>query len=213
MPGRALIIGFALMAPAMASAAELRSGTVRYDGGAASYPAAESQYVICDDCPPRRPLVPMPVKPPTPAQPVAPDRLSVEGVIPSPFDHRHVHNSSEKAQEPAKPAAIRPLATVYFTINSARLHPAEKRRLRTAAEAGGRSEVIVRVEGHTCRIGTAAFNRKLSIRRAHAVSSYLKSLGVPVKEVAGFGKTQPLGGSLSRDRRAEIVIKERNYIP
>jgi outer membrane protein OmpA-like peptidoglycan-associated protein len=130
--------------------------------------------------------------------------------MPSPFDSVHTI-PADKAAEPA--VTSRPLATVYFTLNSSRLRPAEKRRLREAVAAGINSEVVVRIEGHTCRIGTAAYNRKLSRGRAHVVSSYLKSLGVPIREVIGLGKAHPLGGPLSKDRRAEIIIRERNYIP
>jgi outer membrane protein OmpA-like peptidoglycan-associated protein len=52
----------------------------------------------------------------------------------------------------------------------------------------------IRVEGHTDRRGSAAYNEKLSERRARSVVSYLEKLGVqPDHLVAvGYGKTKPI---------------------
>jgi OOP family OmpA-OmpF porin len=55
---------------------------------------------------------------------------------------------------------------------------------------------LVLVTGHTDRIGTQAYNQKLSERRADAVRNYLVSKGVPRDkiETLGMGKTQPVPG-------------------
>lgn len=188
--------------PSLVSASELRSGTVRYDGGEASYGAVGSQHIICDNCP-RKALAPVTLKPQLPA---APEKLFVEGIIPTP----HVAVIAKPSVAHAKSHT---LATVYFNLNSVRLTPKEKLRIRQAVAGGIDSEVIIRVEGHTCRIGKGVYNRKLSARRAKVVSQYLQFLGVTVREVAGVGNTHPLGGNFSKDRRAEIIIRERNYIP
>jgi outer membrane protein OmpA-like peptidoglycan-associated protein len=209
---RFFIVGITVLLPAAVFASSLRSAAVRYDGGAATYQAAGSQHVICDDCPARNNLAPAPVTVPPP-QSSAPERLIVEGIIPTPFTLMPAHASAVKVLPALQASHVSPLVTVYFTINSTRLAAVEKRRLREAVAAGIDSDVIVRVEGHTCRIGKTAYNRKLSVRRARAVSDYLKSLGVPVSEVVGLGKSKPLAGPLSKNRRAEIIIKERNYIP
>lgn len=78
----------------------------------------------------------------------------------------------------------------------------------------------VAVIGHTDRIGSAAYNQKLSEKRAQTVANYLNSKGVFVNSVEGKGKSEPLTGSecdglsrtklikcLAKDRRVEVSIK------
>jgi OOP family OmpA-OmpF porin len=81
---------------------------------------------------------------------------------------------------------------------------------------------LVLVTGHTDRIGTQAYNQKLSERRADAVRDYLVSKGVPKDkiETLGMGKTQPIPGvkcemkamkeliaCLAPNRRVEVEVK------
>ncbi len=81
---------------------------------------------------------------------------------------------------------------------------------------------LVLVTGHTDRIGTQAYNQKLSERRADAVRNYLVSKGVPRDkiETLGMGKTQPVPGvtctmtamkeliaCLAPNRRVEVEVK------
>jgi MtrB/PioB family decaheme-associated outer membrane protein len=81
---------------------------------------------------------------------------------------------------------------------------------------------IVLVSGHTDRIGTDAYNQKLSERRADAVRDYLVSKGVPKDkiEAIGLGEKQPVTGNkcqqknqkeliacLQPDRRVEVEVK------
>src|SRR5262249_26645867 len=81
---------------------------------------------------------------------------------------------------------------------------------------------LVLVTGHTDRIGTQAYNQKLSERRANAVRDYLVSQGVAKDkiETLGMGKTQPVPGvvcnmkamkeliaCLAPNRRVEVEVK------
>jgi OOP family OmpA-OmpF porin len=81
---------------------------------------------------------------------------------------------------------------------------------------------LVLVTGHTDRIGTQAYNQKLSERRADAVRNYLVSKGVAKDkiETLGMGKTQPVPGvtctmtamkeliaCLAPNRRVEVEVK------
>jgi OOP family OmpA-OmpF porin len=81
---------------------------------------------------------------------------------------------------------------------------------------------IVLVSGHTDRIGTDAYNQKLSERRADAVRDYLVSKGVAKDkiEALGLGEKQPVTGDkcqqknrkeliacLQPDRRVEVEVK------
>ena len=77
-------------------------------------------------------------------------------------------------------------------------------------------EVIIAV-GHADRIGSDAYNMKLSVRRAESVKAYLVSKGIgasriytegkgkrqPVKECKGSGKTKELIACLEPNRRVE----------
>ena len=76
------------------------------------------------------------------------------------------------------------------------------------------------VIGHTDRIGSAAYNQKLSEQRAKTVVDYLGTKGVSVDSYEGRGKTQPLTGDecnglsksklikcLAKDRRVEVNIQ------
>lgn len=192
------------VSPLAAIAADLRVGVARYDGGAAIYGLANGQQMICDNCPEAPALVLAPPRTAIRFEPhVEPQALLTLEVPPK-----------ERTPTKAKAPLVLPLnVTVYFNFNNARLGSPERKKIRTALAAGADPSVIVRVDGYTCRIGKSAYNRKLSARRAKVVAAYLETLGVKVSSVEGLGKKHPKGGALSKDRRAEIVVKERNYIP
>jgi len=77
-------------------------------------------------------------------------------------------------------------------------------------------EVVIAV-GHADRIGSDAYNMKLSVRRADSVKAYLVSKGVaasriytegkgerqPIKDCKGSGKTKELIACLEPNRRVE----------
>jgi OOP family OmpA-OmpF porin len=84
---------------------------------------------------------------------------------------------------------------------------------------------LVLVTGHTDRIGSQAYNQKLSERRADAVRNYLVSKGVARDkiETLGMGKTQPVPGvsctmtamkeliaCLAPNRRVEVEVRARH---
>ena len=57
--------------------------------------------------------------------------------------------------------------------------------------------VRVEIQGHTDSVGTAAYNLKLSQRRAESVRSYLIMDGVPADQLAakGYGESQPVASN------------------
>lgn len=76
------------------------------------------------------------------------------------------------------------------------------------------------VSGHTDHLGAAGYNKKLSERRAEAVSSYLKSKDISTLiETRGFGSSEPLAicdaklphkklrDCLAPNRRVELEIR------
>ena len=141
------------------------------------------------------------------------------------------------AARPAAPApapAAAPAPGVQkITLASKALFDFDKAVLKPEGKAAIDSEIIsklaqvqklelVLVTGHTDRIGTQAYNQKLSERRADAVRDYLVSKGVAKDkiETLGMGKTQPvpgvkcemkamkeLIGCLAPNRRVEVEVK------
>src|ERR1700737_2685131 len=133
-----------------------------------------------------------------------------------------------------KPAAPSPapapqkitLATkALFDFDKSVLKPEGKRSIDT--EVINKLPTVSKIElvlvtGHTDRIGTQAYNQKLSERRANAVRDYLVSRGVARDkiETLGMGKTQPVPGvvcnqknmkeliaCLAPNRRVEVEVK------
>lgn len=78
-----------------------------------------------------------------------------------------------------------------------------------------RTDVKVVIEGHTCWIGTEAYNQALSERRAKSVRDYLKSKKVSVDQLTmvGYGESRPTADNRTREgrrmnRRVEFKVME-----
>jgi OOP family OmpA-OmpF porin len=112
---------------------------------------------------------------------------------------------------------------VLFDFDKAVLRP-EGRAAIDSQVVGRLSQIqkleVVLVTGHTDRIGSEAYNQKLSERRADAVRDYLVSKGVPRDriETIGMGEKQPvvqcdqqafkaLVECLQPNRRVEVQVK------
>ncbi|MDQ1335506.1 MAG: hypothetical protein QG552_2456 [Thermodesulfobacteriota bacterium] len=61
-----------------------------------------------------------------------------------------------------------------------------------------------RIEGHTDNVGTAAYNKKLSLRRANSVMGYLVKKGIAKDRltIEGFGFTRPVAPNDTKEGRA-----------
>ncbi len=83
----------------------------------------------------------------------------------------------------------------FFEFDKAELTPLARRELDRIAEILKNTERAgnIRVAGHTCDIGSDAYNLKLSQRRANAVKVYLAQAGLPADAfvVEGFGERNP----------------------
>ncbi|MDR0243390.1 MAG: OmpA family protein [Burkholderia sp.] len=112
------------------------------------------------------------------------------------------------------------LGDVLFDFDKASIQPSAEPtlqdilRLITAIPAG-----TVVIEGHTDSKGSAAYNRDLSVRRAHAVADWLTAHGAKKSRlsVKGFGGTRPVASNTLKDgadnpdgrklnRRVEFVL-------
>jgi OOP family OmpA-OmpF porin len=113
----------------------------------------------------------------------------------------------------AAPAAAAPAATkvtyaadAFFDFDKAVLKPEGKAKLDDLAGKvkGINLEVVIAV-GHTDSTGAAAYNQKLSVRRAEAVKAYLVSKGIESNRIytEGKGLTQPVADNATREGRAK----------
>jgi OOP family OmpA-OmpF porin len=73
---------------------------------------------------------------------------------------------------------------------------------------------MIEVGGHTCSLGTDAYNMGLSERRAAAVKAYLVDKGIPASQITtkGYGESMPKFDNSTDEgrrlnRRAEIDFK------
>ena len=116
-------------------------------------------------------------------------------------------------------------AESLFGFDKSTIRPEGRAALDTfAIETRGTSFNIITVEGHTDRLGTQAYNQKLSIERAEAVKAYLVTAGgfdARKISIVAKGETEPatkasdckgekatpkLIACLQADRRVEIEV-------
>ena len=190
------------------------SGNLCYRTG---YWTPSMAIAACDpDLVPKVAAAPAPTPTPAPAPAPAP-RAATPTPTPTP------------APAPAPSAA----GVQKITLASKALFDFDKAVLKPEGKAAIDSEIIAKlaqvqrlelvlVTGHTDRIGSQAYNQKLSERRADAVRNYLVSKGVAKDkiETLGMGKTQPVPGvtctmtamkeliaCLAPNRRVEVEVK------
>ena len=115
---------------------------------------------------------------------------------------------------------------VLFNFNKATLKPEGQQaldQLYTQLSNLDPKDGSVVVLGFTDRIGSDAYNQKLSEKRAQSVVDYLVSKGIPANKISprGMGESNPVTGStcdnvkpraalidcLAPDRRVEIEVK------
>lgn len=162
-------------------------------------------YVPPPPPPPPMPVVVPPPPPPPPPVVVAPPPVP-KAVVP---ERRRVSFSAES----------------LFGFDQSAVKPEGRAALdRFAAELQGAQFEVITVEGHTDRLGTPAYNQKLSAQRAEAVKNYLVSAGgfaAAKVNAVGKGETSPttqpgtctgnkptpkLITCLQPDRRVEIEV-------
>ncbi|RAI55947.1 OmpA family protein [Roseicella frigidaeris] len=115
----------------------------------------------------------------------------------------------------APPPAVARTYLVFFDWDKATLTERARQIIAEAAGASRRVQTTrIEVAGHADRSGSAAYNQRLSQRRADAVAAELVRQGVSRSEIAvsAYGETRPLvptadGVREPQNRRVEIVLK------
>ena len=107
---------------------------------------------------------------------------------------------------------------ILFATDSAALNTNLRSDLFVLAESLNKyPNSIVTITGHTDNVGTAAYNRDLSQRRAQSVASVLRTGGVAASRmrVGGAGESQPIATNQTAagrqlNRRVDITITPTN---
>jgi OOP family OmpA-OmpF porin len=97
-------------------------------------------------------------------------------------------------------------ADTFFDFDKAVLKPDGKTKLdELVTRVQGMDLEVAIATGHTDSIGPAAYNQKLSLRRANAVKAYMVSKGVDSSRIYtdGKGKTQPIADNKTAEGRAK----------
>lgn len=132
--------------------------------------------------------------------------------------------------QPAAPVAKKKVKTtqthtldagVLFPFDSSKLSAEGQSAVSTVVQSANQlEEPEFEVYGYTDRIGSDAYNNKLSQKRADAVTAELQNNGVTAKVSEGKGKANPVTGDkcdtvkgrkalidcLAPDRRVEVVV-------
>lgn len=108
------------------------------------------------------------------------------------------------------------LENVHFEFDSAKLTSGAEDVLMDVAEKLAANEAVdVRLEGYTDSIGSAAYNKELSQRRADSVRDFLVAHGVERSNITtyGFGEQNPIAtnetpAGRAMNRRVELGEQE-----
>lgn len=133
------------------------------------------------------------------------------------------NEESRKNKEEAESRARRYML-IYFDFDSFTIPDRYLKRLDVVGEVmkehGSDSFLEIRVTGHTCSMGPSEHNRRLSLRRAQAVTRYLKdrlSKSSPVVKVVGKGEDAPLLPGMDKNarvlnRRVEVILRDKERL-
>ncbi len=105
------------------------------------------------------------------------------------------------------------LSGVNFDLNKAVVRPDAKEILKSDIKILRENpQIRVEVQGHTCDLGDANYNRMLSDKRAQAIKEYLVSQGVGADRLTarGYGEDRPRfpndsEANRAKNRRVELV--------
>lgn len=168
---------------------------------------------------PKKAEAPAP-SPPAPAPMPAPAPKPVPAPVPETAPEPVVPPSAAPVVAPAPAEAVTPArkeirAIVYFDFDRSRIRKGDTRKLKDVSDyLKANPAAKVKIEGHTCSIGTSEYNLGLSDRRADSARKYLTNkmkVSPDNIETVGYGEEKPAKPNDTKkgrqlNRRAEIVI-------
>ncbi len=108
------------------------------------------------------------------------------------------------------------LTGVQFQFNSDQMKPESEARLQQVIDIlNAHPDVAMEIAGHTDSIGKAAYNQRLSLKRAEKVRDYLVEHGIAAErlQAKGYGESQPTSDNNSDAGRAENRRVELRVLP
>jgi outer membrane protein OmpA-like peptidoglycan-associated protein len=164
--------------------------------------------------PPQVARVEPPSPPPPPApKPPEPPQARIETPPPPPPPALSPAQLEAKACE-ERLGAIARSEPILFGFDSAQIDAASRPTLDKLAEAAKTcTDMRIEIAGHASAEGTAAFNHRLSLRRARSVAAYLLRAGVSADQLkaVGYGASQPRAPNdtdenKAKNRRIEFIV-------
>ena len=139
---------------------------------------------------------------------VAESEFRVE--VRSAVEERTESQMSQWQVEPtAANAVIEPV--ILFERGSGKITAVALRDLGklVATLSGRKQDGTLVIEGHTCKLGAPAYNRKLGMERANAVHNALVELGLvwPDIESVSYGECRPVSDDFVENRRVRIMVR------
>jgi outer membrane protein OmpA-like peptidoglycan-associated protein len=118
------------------------------------------------------------------------------------------------SEDPVAQARTVAFDDVFFDFNRYSLRPEAKTLLDGAVKALQDDPLLkIRIEGHTCNVGTAEYNLALGERRANVVRDYLIEKGIATSRVStvSLGEEQPKYDNAHKEtrrknRRAVLLV-------
>lgn len=106
--------------------------------------------------------------------------------------------------EKAEAGSVAVLNNIFFDFNSFELTPHSEPELQKLVTFLKENTLLkVEIGGHTDNVGSAAYNRQLSLKRAQSVFNYLVENGIPSARLItkGYGPDQPVAPNESEEQR------------
>lgn len=117
-----------------------------------------------------------------------------------------VEQPTPVAVEPVKPAVTRHsiVEAANFEFDSREIRPDMNKIDEVKKLIAANPDAVVLLTGHTDNVGSADYNKRLSVERAKAVAAVLSKQGYPNEiRVSGAGDTAPIASNDTEEGRAQ----------